>query len=1039
MSGAGRGGGPGAPSPKRRRLSTPSRDSEASAPSGAADFAEEPTRAADGGPTFGLPSSSGGWVEVARAPVAAPPRRRSPTPAMSSDGESAPEAPAAPLPAEPIFGGGEGAEDGTEILLIPEVRLCDLVERKGRRYVEFRGRAGEHFVFRPHKSGESLEFFVDGKRRRPFRKVNWTACAGSKGGQLSLPDAGYHFSVPRGELPKVLGGLRALAGSVGAETNIGSSVALPRLDRLDDRLWATRQCERLGPPEAQRQPAAPPTGQPSAWERRARSPPRGYDVFGAGETAEADGGEDTEPAAVRELPCSGQPLADNPELYFAFASEKGQRETMEDAHVLMQQLPGAAAGDAFLMVCDGHGGDVISRLAAERIPAALAEQGALLREDPATAFVRAFTEVDRGLWRSLKQREKGGSTVAAVLLRRGALWVANLGDCRAVLCEGGRAVELSRDHRASCPSEQDRVRRCGGSITSGVQHKGKVAQGERVVCPGSKTAVQVTRALGDFSLKGKERVLSVPPSRMPLTSVPEISRVALTPGSEFLVLACDGLWDVVSSAEAVSAARQHAHRGPRHMARELLQLAFDRGTTDNVTVVVASFAQPRPASAADVGASPLALQWSHHVETGRARTEYNPVMKGTTQVGGCDHAFVAVGDLDAHCVARLQSPSCRPEALAEWPLLRRAVTEHQQLVRHAAGGGLPGPLPRLALFAVMDGHGGSAAAAFAEQWLPLLAHRELLSLLLDGEGGPTPLAQRTEGQAHGFAAARPGELKPRLAAAVRALDDCFAERCRRGAPPAGRRRGELECCSLSAALFVGNVLCVASVGDCAVQLCRSGGSGRLAAQCLSGQGHGARGAAEAEVARVRRAGGFLYEGQAMGVLRVTRCIGAEPLKRPGGEIDLLWRPPGWDAVQEHRARPDDGDGSAVVTADADCAAFAPRDGVELFLLIAPAALWEVTPRLRVAEWIHSRLQGSAQPESFPDLDNEAEKARTAAALVEGVQRAAAAVAPYAAPLGVHNLPRACRDLCRDAVGRGAHSVATLVVALGRFGAAAMPE
>jgi len=154
------------------------------------------------------------------------------------------------------------------------------------------------------------------------------------------------------------------------------------------------------------------------------------------------------------------------------------------------------------------------------------------------------------------------------------LLVANAGDCRAVLGKRGRAVELSRDHKPSCTVERLRIENLGGTVFDGYLN-GQLA---------------VARAIGDWHMKGSKGSLC------PLTPEPEFREVRLTEEDEFLIIGCDGLWDVMSSQFAVSMVRKElmAHNDPQRCSRELVQEALRRDCCDNLTAVVVCFSVDPP-------------------------------------------------------------------------------------------------------------------------------------------------------------------------------------------------------------------------------------------------------------------------------------------------------------------------------------------------------------------------------------------------------------------------------------------------------------
>ncbi|MQL89062.1 hypothetical protein Taro_021641 [Colocasia esculenta] len=149
------------------------------------------------------------------------------------------------------------------------------------------------------------------------------------------------------------------------------------------------------------------------------------------------------------------------------------------------------------------------------------------------------------------------------------LVIANVGDCRAVLCRKGEAVDMSQDHRPIRPSERSRVEECGGYVDDGYVNG----------------MLSVTRVLGDWDLKFPRGAPS------PLIAEPELMQAVLTEEDEFLIIGCDGIWDVMSSQHAVSVVRRglQRHDDPEKCARELVMEALRLNTFDNLTVIVVCF------------------------------------------------------------------------------------------------------------------------------------------------------------------------------------------------------------------------------------------------------------------------------------------------------------------------------------------------------------------------------------------------------------------------------------------------------------------
>ncbi|KAL4420687.1 hypothetical protein ABPG75_010343 [Micractinium tetrahymenae] len=164
-----------------------------------------------------------------------------------------------------------------------------------------------------------------------------------------------------------------------------------------------------------------------------------------------------------------------------------------------------------------------------------------------------------------------GTTAVVALVGSRMIYVANCGDSRAVLCRSGGALPLTDDHKAAREDETARVEAAGGQILfwNGVRVMGLLA---------------VSRAIGDHSL------------RPYVIAEPEVTIVARHPSDEVLVMASDGLWDVMSNQEAVTLAKKCLGRArsrgstrqsaARVAATVLTRAAVDRGSRDNVTVVI---------------------------------------------------------------------------------------------------------------------------------------------------------------------------------------------------------------------------------------------------------------------------------------------------------------------------------------------------------------------------------------------------------------------------------------------------------------------
>ena len=189
----------------------------------------------------------------------------------------------------------------------------------------------------------------------------------------------------------------------------------------------------------------------------------------------------------------------------------------------------------------------------------------VIAETPFCSQVQAFIRTDFELYKACQgpisetSPACSGTTALTAFIWGDQLMVANAGDCRAVLCRRGKAIELSTDHRPSNPEEALRVRAAGGHICPDGYLNGHLA---------------VLRALGDHHFT-ELKAPTGPNGTMqgPLTAEPEIASHALLPEDEFVLMACDGFWDVFSSQRAVECARQQLreHNDPQTCSQQLVR------------------------------------------------------------------------------------------------------------------------------------------------------------------------------------------------------------------------------------------------------------------------------------------------------------------------------------------------------------------------------------------------------------------------------------------------------------------------------------
>jgi len=184
-----------------------------------------------------------------------------------------------------------------------------------------------------------------------------------------------------------------------------------------------------------------------------------------------------------------------------------------------------------------------------------------------------------------------GCTAVVCCIRKDTITVANAGDCRAVLCRAGRAIDMSEDHKPQLPTECARIRRAGGCIM-----EQRCVAGALYRVNGD---LSLSRSIGDLRYKQNSRLS---PQDQIICCTPDIRSFTREPEDEFMLLACDGVWDVLSSQQAVDFVRPSISAildgtlRPSVVAEELLDICISPDLTrtrgiggDNMTLTIIAF------------------------------------------------------------------------------------------------------------------------------------------------------------------------------------------------------------------------------------------------------------------------------------------------------------------------------------------------------------------------------------------------------------------------------------------------------------------
>lgn len=243
---------------------------------------------------------------------------------------------------------------------------------------------------------------------------------------------------------------------------------------------------------------------------------------------------------------------------------------------------------AVFAVFDGHGehGDIVSHFVMHEFQSRL-EKHPTLASDPVKALKETYVEVDHHL--GLAQAAEStfsGTTAVSVLMREGQLWIANAGDSRAVLARkspggaaGHVAKDLSIDQNPNSPAEQKRIEACGGFVSPPPE-------------PGLSARVWLDREMTQIGLAMARSIGDHAVKNIGVIAEPEVTLHTIGPDDSFLILASDGVWEFVSSQEAVDKVAANLDQGCMKATQALIEMAAQKWREvegdyrDDITAVV---------------------------------------------------------------------------------------------------------------------------------------------------------------------------------------------------------------------------------------------------------------------------------------------------------------------------------------------------------------------------------------------------------------------------------------------------------------------
>ncbi|KAL2477474.1 putative protein phosphatase 2C 10 [Forsythia ovata] len=259
---------------------------------------------------------------------------------------------------------------------------------------------------------------------------------------------------------------------------------------------------------------------------------------------------------------SGKGRSHQGPVKYGFSLVKGKaNHPMEDYHVAKFVYTNGCELGLFA-IYDGHLGDSVPAYLQKHLFSNIIKEDDFWT-DPNTSIAKAYERTDQAILSHTPDLGRGGSTaVTAILINGRHLWIANVGDSRAVLSRMGQAIQMSVDHEPN--TERGSIENKGGFVSN---MPGDVAR--------VNGQLAVSRAFGDKNLKSH------------LRSDPDISNAQIDGDTELLILASDGLWKVMSNQEAIDIAKNI--KDPQKAAKQLAMEALNRESKDDISCIVIRF------------------------------------------------------------------------------------------------------------------------------------------------------------------------------------------------------------------------------------------------------------------------------------------------------------------------------------------------------------------------------------------------------------------------------------------------------------------
>jgi serine/threonine protein phosphatase PrpC len=232
------------------------------------------------------------------------------------------------------------------------------------------------------------------------------------------------------------------------------------------------------------------------------------------------------------------------------------RQSMEDVGITIPDLLNDYKVNLFC-IFDGHGGiDVVNFLKNRMSQLIKSNLENLIPVKESIS--KSFYKIDEEL--KFYDSDNVGSTATVIIIKDNIIYCGNVGDSKAYIVYKEKVEQISVDHKCINEKEKERIIKCGGKIV-----KNRV-NGQLIL----------SRTLGDKAIK-----------KFGVICEPDINEIKVNNDINFIVLASDGVWDVINDNELFELSKKF--KNADEFCKEIVKESIKKGTKDNVSCIVISF------------------------------------------------------------------------------------------------------------------------------------------------------------------------------------------------------------------------------------------------------------------------------------------------------------------------------------------------------------------------------------------------------------------------------------------------------------------